>query len=362
LWAETYDRDLRDVFALLSEVARAITREIEITLMPQEEERLARAGPVDLEANDAYLRGLYLLNSFTPESFQKSLKFFNQAVAIDPGFAAAWAGLAGAHVLVAYFGNQPPHEAIFQARVAALNALELDSQLFAGHSALGWVRLYNWDWPGAGETFEEALRLNPNDALTYHGFADYLTLTGRPEEGLAQVRRGRSIDPLSPMANLPVLFHLYMMRRYDESIAEAQELLKVNPGYPVNRVLSMVYWQKGLFEEALAEYRKTLVRWNDTGLLEALENGYADAGPHGAMRAVAEEMVARSTVGYVDPFKLATAYAQAGEVNRAFEWLDRAVDQGSLELVYINVRPEFDPLRGDPRYGSLMHRLGLTSP
>jgi len=361
MWAETYDRDLRDVFVLLSEVARAITGEIEITLMPQEEERLARAGPVDPEANDAYLRGQFFLNSFTPEGFRRSLKLFNQAVDIDPGFAAAWAGLAGAHVLIAYFGNQPPYEAILQARVAALKALELDPQLFAGYSALGWVRLYTWDLPGAGEAFEEALRLNPNDAVTYHGYADYLTLTGRLEEGLAQVKLGRSIDPLSPMANLPVVFHLYMMRRYDESILEAQELLKMNPDYPVNRALSMVYWQQGLFDEALAEDRKALVRWNDTGLLEALENGNAESGPQGAILAVAQEMVARSKLRYVDPFKIASRFAQVGEVDRAFEWLERAIDQGSLELVYINVRPEFDPLRRDPRYSRLMHRLGLPS-
>ena len=362
MWAETYDRDLRDVFTLLSEVARAITDEIEITLMPQEEERLARAGPVDPEVNEAYLRGMYFLNKFTTKGFKESLKYFHQAIEIDSDFAPGWAGLSGAHLLIAYFGNESPREGILQARVGALRALELDDQLSAAYSALGWVRLYTWDWPGAGEAFEEALRLNPNDSATYHGYADYLTLTGRPEEGLAQIKRGRSIDPLAPMATLPVPFHLYMMHQYDESIAEAHKLLKTDPDYPVNRLLSRVYWQKGMFEEALAEYRKTLVRWNDSGLLEALENGNADSGPHAAMRAVAQELVTRSKLGYVDSFRIASTFAMAGEVDLAFEWLDNAVDQGSLELVYVNIRPEFDPLRDDPRYKSLMHRLGLSSP
>ncbi len=359
MWAETYDRDLRDVFTLLSEVARAITEEIEITLMPQEEKRLASTGPVDPEVNEAYLRGMYFLNKFTRKGFQESLKYFHQAVEIDPDFAPGWAGMSGAHLLIAYFGNEPPREAILQARVAALKALELDDQLSAAYSALGWVRLYTWDWPGAGEAFEEALRLNPNDSATYHGYADYLTLTGRAEEGLVQVKRGRSIDPLTPMANLPVPFHLYMMRRYDESIEEVHKLLKNNPDYPVNRLLSRVYWQKGLFEESIVEYRKTLARRKDSGLLEALENGNADSGPQGAMRAVARELVARSKLVYVDSFRIASAFAQAGEVDLAFEWLNNAIDQGSLELVYVNIRPEFDPLRDDPRYKSLMHRLGL---
>jgi len=362
MWAETYDRDLQDVFTLLSEVARAITEEIEITLMPQEEERLASTGPVIPEANEAYLRGMYFLNKFTTKGFQDSLKYFHQAVEIDPDFAPGWAGLSGAHLLIAYFGNEPPREAILQARVAALKALELDDQLSAAYSALGWVRLYTWDWPGAGEAFEEALRLNPGDSTTLHGYADYLTLTGRAEKGLIQVKRGRSIDPLTPMATMPVPFHLYMMRRYDDSIAEARKLLETDPDYPVNQLLSWVYWQKGLFEEALAEYRKVLVRRKDSGLLEVLEKGNEDSGPHGAMGAVARELVARSKLAYIDPFGIASTFAQAGEVDLAFEWLDNAVDQGSLELVYVNIRPEFDPLRDDPRYESLMHRLGLSSP
>ena len=161
---------------------------------------------------------------------------------------------------------------------------------------------------------------------------------------------------------MPVPFHLYMMRRYDESIAEARKLLETDPDYPVNRLLSRVYWQKGLFEESLAEYRKALTRWGDSGLLKALDNGYSDSGPHSAMRAVARELVERSKLSYVDPFRIASTFAQAGEVDLAFEWLDKSVDQGSLELVYVNIRPEFDPIRHDPRYKGLMQRLGLSKP
>lgn len=362
IWAETYRRDLRDVFTLLSEVARAITEEIEITLAPQEEQQLSKTTPVNPEANEAYLRGRYFLNRYTTADFQKALVYFKQAVDIDPDFALGWASLAGTHLVIAYFGDAPPHEAILQARVAALRALELDKQLSGAYAALGWVRLYTWDWPGAGEAFEDALRLNPNDAVTYHGYADYLTLTGRPEEGLVQVKRGRSIDPMTPMANIPVLFHLYMMRRYDESIAGAHELLKVNPNYPVDWLLTKVFWQKGSFEQALVEYRKALTRRKDFELLQTMEDGNADSGPRGAMLAVARKMVERSKQDSVDPFKVASMYAMAGEVDRSFEWLENAVEHGSLELVYINVRPEFDPLRHDPRYGNLMHRLGLSNP
>ena len=362
IWAETYDRDLRDVLALLGEIARTISDEIKISLRPQDEERLTSAGPVDPAVNDAYLRGQYYFNRFNVEDFQKSLGYFEQAIDLDPGFALGWSGIAGAHLLIAYFGNEPPGEAIMLARVAALKALELDDQLFAGHAALGWVRLFSRDWPGAGQSFEEALRLNPNHAMTIHGYADYLMLTGQLEESLVQVRRARAIDPLTPASNLPVPNHLYMMRRYDESIMETQELLKKNPDYPVSWLLAMVYWQKGMLQESMAEYRKTLTRTNDTGLLEALARGNSESGPRGAMRAMADEMVERSKAGYVDPFKVSSTYAQAGEVNLAFEWLEKAVERGSPELLYVGLRPDFDVLRGDPRYERLMQRFGLPNP
>ena len=362
IWAETYDRDLRDVLALLGEIARTISDEIEISLRPQDEKRLASTGPVDPAVNEAYLRGLYFLNRFNVEDFQKSLGYFEQTIEMDPDFALGWSGLASAHLLIAYFGNEPPGEAIMLARVAALKTLELDNRLAEGHAALGWVRLFSRDWPGAGQSFEEALRLNPNHAMTIHGYADYLMLSGRLEQSLAQVKYARTIDPLSIASNLPVLYHLYLMRRYDESVAEAQELLKTNPDYPVNWLLALVYWQKGMLQEALAEYRINLTRMNDTGLLDALARGNAESGPRGAMRAVADEMAARSKLDYVDPFRVSSAYAQAGQVNRAFEWLEKAGDRGSLELIYLGLRPDFDVLRSDPRYEILMQRLGLPNP
>lgn len=362
LWAEIYDHDLQNVFTLLGEVAVSVADEIEMTLMPDHRERLESLAPMNPLVNDAYLRGIHYLNSFNPAESRKSLAHFREAVDLEPGFARAWAGISGANLLIAYFGGGPPGEAMLQARNAALTALELDKQLYAAHAALGWVRLFTRDWPGAGDAFEEALRLNPSDAMTHHGYADFLTVTGRPEEGLDYVRRGRLLNPLSPMSNMPVLFHLYMLRQYDEAIEEAQKLLQVNPNFPASWLLTQVYWQQGLFEKAIDEYRKTLVSWNDPELLAKLEEGYAEAGPQGAIRAVAAEFVERSEVSHVDPFKIASAFAWGGEIEPAFLWLERAVNEGSPEIVYLDMRPEFDVVRDDPRYQDLLHRLGLPWP
>lgn len=359
IWAATFDRDMQDVLALLSDVARSISDEIEIELLPREREHLAGTGPSNPDAIDAYLKGRYALRKFRPESFQIALQYFHEAVEIDPDFTLAWAGMAAAHLMNAYFGNGPPGKSVMAAETAAVKCLQLDAQSFAGHAVLGWVRLFSWDWVGAGEAFEIALELNPNDATTYHGYADYLTVTGRPEEGLAQVMRGQSLDPFSAMASVPVVFHLYMMRRYNDAVEEAQELLQMNPGLPVHLPLMMTYWKQEKYEDAITQYRKALNRWRDQELLAALEKGYIEAGPRGALLSVADEMAARADSGYVDPFRIASNYALAGNSSAALMWLEAAVDQHSLELVYITVRPEFDFLRNNARYRELLKRLGL---
>lgn len=359
LWAQTYERDARDVLGLLSEVADTISTEIASTLRMPGAERPAAIGPVDPVASEAYLRGLQYLNRFGLESFKRSMEYFEQAVAADPGFALAWGALAGAHLMLAYYGEEPPRKAILQARVAALKALKLDEQSHAGHAALGWVRLFTWDWPGAGQSFEEALRLHPSDAMTLHGYADYLMLTGRPEDGLAYIRQSRLIDPFTPISNMPVPFHLYLMRRYDEAIADARQLQERIPGFTVNWLLALVYWQQERLDEALEHERQVLASRKDEELLVALERGEARDGPRGAMLAMAEALVKRSSKTYVDPFNIAVTFARAGETNATLDWLGAAVQRGSLELMYIELRPEFDSLRGDPRYIKLVQQLGL---
>ena len=359
LWAQSYDRGAQDMLTLIGEIARAISHEIDLVLSPQQEEQLSNVGPVDPRATDFYLRAVDSMNRFTGEELLEALRSLEQAVAIEPGFARAWGGMAGAHLLIAYYGGGPPRQHVMQARAAALNALELDPQDIAGHAALAWVRLFTWDWPGAGQAFEQALRLNPNNTTTLHGYADYLTLTGRAEEGLVQVRRAASIDPHSPISNLPVPFHLYLMRRYDEALAEVGKLLEQNADYPVHWLLMMIYWEQGRLEDALEAYRRQLTVQGGTGLLAALDRGHADSGPAGAMRAVAVQMALDSEERYVDPFTIASRFAMAGDPDRAFEWLEKALERGSLELIYLGVRPDFDALRADERFADLLRRLAL---
>lgn len=357
IWAGSYDRDLRNILVLLSEVARDIADEIKVVLVPKEKERLAGSRPVNPEAYEAYLKGWYFLRRLTVENFQKSLKCFQEAVDIDSGFAPAWAGLGGANVMLGYFGNIPPHETIPQAKKAALKALELDDQDAWAYTVLGWAQLFDWDWQGAKKTFQKALELNPNDPDALHGYGDILTVTGRLEDGLVFVKRGRECDPFSAMAAIPVASHLYMMHRYDESIEEAQKLLQPGFEYPARLVLSMVFWQKGMYEEALAEHRKVLPPQR----LDALERGYMDSGPKGAMLALARRMVEESKLKYVDPLEIAYRYARTDEIDLTFEYLEKACEQRSTSLFYIKVRPEFDHLRSYPRFQNILDRIGLIA-
>ena len=224
---------------------------------------------------------------------------------------------------------------------------------------MGWVRLFTWDWPGAGRSFEEALRLHPNDSMTLHGYADYLMLTGRGEEGLAQLRHARLIDPFTRISNMPVPFHLYMMRRYDEAIADIAQIQERIPGNAMHHLLALIYWQQGRMEEALEQERQALAQRQDLELLAALEQGEARGGPQAAMLAMAETMVSRSATTYVDPYTIAVTFARAGQPEATLDWLGAAVERGSLELMYIGFRPEFDSLRDHPGFSELVHRLGL---
>lgn len=363
LWAQRYERDTRHVFDLLKDVATTISAEISPTRVETTPESLliGQIGPIDPEASQACLLGIEYLNRFSRDGLQTAIEQFRKALAIEPDFALAWGHLAAAQVMMALHGYAPASEAIEQARVSALRALELDDGFYTSQAALGWIQLFKRDLPGACEAFREALRLNPSDPYSLHGDADCLMLSGRMEESIAQVRKAQLVDPFAPMHNRPLPFHLFVMRRYDEAIAAAFDLQERIPGYSVHWLLAVVYWQQGHFEKAIEEQRRELEWQKDGELLAALNRGADAAGPTGGMRAMAEALVARSRIGYVDPFKIGEAFILAGAIDEAFHWLDQAIERGSLEAIYIDIRPDFDPLRGDPRYPDLVRKVGLRT-
>lgn len=353
LWAARYEREAAHIFELFREVAAAIAPVIglETTGRP--------AGPIDPRATRAYWRGLGQMDRATPGSLQVAIEQFQLSVSIEPGFSLAWGNLAAAYAMYAVRGQVPSREAIENARAAAMKAIAAGDNAYIGYAALGWVRLWTLDLPGACEAFHEALRINPSAPFAMHGDADCLLLNGHMDESVERTRELAMINPFTFVQNLPLSFHLYLARRYDEALEVTLGIQERFPNAPVHTNLFLIYWAQNLFDEALEEERQWLRLQKDDELLAALERGLADAGPTGAQRAMAETLVARSGERFVNPFRISEAFARAGAVEEALFWLDRAAEEGSFELTHLAFRQDFEGLQSDPRFQELLTRKGL---
>jgi serine/threonine-protein kinase len=354
LWAERYERDLRDVLALQSEVTRAITQKIQVELTPQEQARLASPRPVNPEVYELYLRGQFYVNKLTPEEFQRGLAYLQQAVEKDPAEPLAYAGLAlayaeGGHMLVA-----PPQEAFPQARAAALKALELDDTLAEAYTALAmYAQYYNWDWPAAEQAFRRALELNPNFAQAHQHHGWYLRALGHPEEAIAELKRAKELDPLKPLfgANLAYLYS--DAGQYDQAIDEAQKVLELDPNFPLGLgALGTAYAGKGMYNEAIATHQRLTA---DPAWKLELALTYARAGQPDKTR----QMLAGLKDEEKDPWMLATVYVALGDKNEAMRWLETAYKARHQFLPYTVYGREFASLQSDPRFQNLVRRMNF---
>jgi TolB-like protein/DNA-binding winged helix-turn-helix (wHTH) protein/Tfp pilus assembly protein PilF len=359
LWAERYTRETPYVFDLIADMADAIGTEIGTPRPSPGIGGLGRVltGPVDPRAIDAYALGTMHLDTFTKDGIRSAIEQLETAVAIEPKFALAWAQLSVAHAMQGMFGFTLPRESKEKFLAAALQAIEVDDQVAISHTALGFARLYMWDFDGACESIAEALRLNPSEPYTIHGDADCLLFDGHMDESVARLRDLLTISPFSAMHSLLLPSHLYMARRFDEAIDATTAMQARTPQLSVHFFLAKFYWEQGRFDKALEEERLEFERRGDTVLLAALEEGLEAGGPTGAMRAIAEAMVARASETYVDPIDIVEMFARAGMVDEGIYWLEKAADHGSYELTYVAYWPHFDVLRDDPRFQGLMERV-----
>ena len=356
LWVENYQRDLRDVLTLQSEVARAIARQIEITVTPDQETRLAARRPVNPETYEAYLKGMFHLNKMTPEGTEKGLAYLSQAIEKDPGNPLTYVGLAGGYSIIGH-GPAPSPEALPRAKAAALKALELDDTLAEAHAVLAEVKLYyDWDWAGAEQAFQRALQLNPNLAEAYGHYAWYLARLGRLDEGLAEMKRAQELDPLAPIYSAFLGQQYWGAGLYEEAIDEARKSLELNPDFPIGLyVIGVVYATKGMYEESIAAHQKTYAVAPDWGW--GLGHAYALAGRRdealNALAELGEEYQQRNAWG------VAEIYAALGEKDEAFRWLEKAYEQHHNWIPWMGWNPNYKPLRDDPRFGDLLRRMNF---
>jgi TolB-like protein len=357
LWADTYDRPVADVLGLMSEVAREIARQLNVTVTPEQESRLTSARKVNPKVYEACLRGKFYVSQNTPGSFEKGMKFLHEAVEIDPVEPLAYVGLAEGYVTLGH-GGAEQLDSFPRARAAAEQALKLDPNVAEAVGVLADVALYyEWDWAKAETLFKRALELNPSLAATHYHYAWYLVLFDRLNEAIAEHKLARDLDPLVP-GNTAWLGGLYNYAgRYEEAIVEAKKAIELNPKFPPSYgVLRNAYSRKGMHQEAIAAAQRFVelnTNWGNTELATA----YALAGQREQALTVAAKVKrgVPATAQY-----LARVYGELGDKDAAFRELEAAYQGHWTTLPWIRVHGgPFDSLRGDPPFQDLLRRMKL---
>ncbi len=361
LWAQSYERDLRDVLALQNNIVSAITREVKVQLTPQEETRLASARQVNPEAYDAYLKGMFEWYKLSRQGIDSALKYFELALEKDLEFAPAYAGIAKTWMAYMQQGFLPYDEVTPEVKAAALKALELDSTLAEVHFALAGISTWgDWDWLGGERAFRRAIELNPKypDARIY--YSHFLNTMKRPREAMEQAERALELDPLNTLFQGLYGMDLMFARRYDEAIVVLRNVLKTSPNDAIAlSTLRSAYHMKHMYNEALETWKASYAAKGDHEAEEALDRGYVEGGYQGALRRAAETLAERSKTTFVTPWQIATLYTRAGMNKEAIDWLEKAYQNHDGNMPYISMDPIFDPLRNEHRFQDLLQRMKL---
>jgi TolB-like protein/DNA-binding winged helix-turn-helix (wHTH) protein/Tfp pilus assembly protein PilF len=359
-WSESYDRELRDVLTLESDVAQSIARKVEVTVTGQEHQRLTSSRSVSPEVYENYLKGQFPKSSKRAD-LEKSIAYFEEAIGKDATFAPAYVGLANMYdALGTILVGAPPGEVRPKAISAARKALELDPSLAEAHVLLADIHQKRWEWSDAEAEYKKALELKPNDAGAHLGFANWLLCQGRTDEALAWARHGRELDPLGD-TGLTIGWILFQAHQYDEAIRELRSVLAVHPdGATAHWFLGFALIGKGQPEEAIPELEKTVaIMHRSPGSIELLAAANARAGHRTEALRLINELKQRRQACYVPAGAFINPYLALGDYNQAFVWFERAYQEQSNILQFMKVHPFFDPVRNDPRFKDLLRRVGL---
>jgi serine/threonine-protein kinase len=358
LWGARYERRLSDLQATQAEIAQQVSQSLRRRLLPAERQRLTRRSTPDAEAWLAWLKGHYIWSKRRREDYPQAIAYFQQAIARDPTFAQAWAGLANCYVLGG--GGRSGREIYPKAKAAAQEALRIDESLAEAHAALGQALLfYDWNPAAAEAEFRRALALNPDYATAHHWYADSLVVAGRFDEALAQIRLANELDPSAEILIRDTGRILYYAGRYDEAIARCQAALEMNAGfYPAILTLGDIYLLQQRYDKAQASYQQALKLAPGMAQAQAsLAHTFAAAGRPEEARRILDELLAGKKP--VLAFDLAIIYAGLGETDQAIRHLEQAYEERFYRLIFLGVNPLFNRLRNDPRFADLLRRIGL---
>ena len=362
LWAQSYEGDVRQTLALQRQVARAIAEQIHIELTSHERDVLKNVKAVNPDAYEAYLKGRYFWNKRTADGMKKAIDYFNQAIEKDPNYAQAYAGLTDSYALAGdwKYGVLAPKEAYPKAKAAAVKAIELDSTLGEAHISLAYcLDGFDWDFASAGREFARGIELSPGYATGYEWYGWHLASLGRNGEAVAEVQKAASLDPLSLIISSDLAEELLIAHRYDEATEQARKTIKMDSFFaPAHYVLGQAFVQEHMYQEAITELQKASeLSEGSTAFTANLAYAYAVSGRRDEAVKLLNDLKNRSRNGFSNASEIALVYVGLDQKDQAMAWLEKAFEERFSPWVLM--RPAFDPLRSDPRFQDLLHRIGL---
>jgi TolB-like protein/tetratricopeptide (TPR) repeat protein/predicted Ser/Thr protein kinase len=363
LWGDSYERDFTDVLALQSDVATAIARGIRVELSEPEASQLASRRTVVPQAYEAYLKGRYEVEKRTPEGITQGVRYYRDAISLDPTYAAAYAGLADGLLNTSTYQLRPPAEVIPEAKQAAQKALHLDDRLAEAHASLAAIRFYHLEWDGVESEFQRAIALNPGYATAMHWYALSLAAQGRQQESITEIKLARDIDPRSLIINANVGWCYYLAGDADRAIEEEKNTLRIDPGFVVaHGYLGQAYLQKKLYVQAIEEFRNTVsLSPGELSRKADLGAAYAQAGKDEQAQEVLQEFLRTPKGKYISPYAWAMLYAGMGRKAETLGWLEKAFVEQNARMVNLAVHPQFAFLRGDAGFEDLLVRMNVPT-
>jgi tetratricopeptide (TPR) repeat protein len=360
VWGEQYSRKAADVLAVQAEISREIADQLRVRLTAGQQHALATKESASPQAYELLLKGRFHRARGSTEDRKQAGAFFSQAIAVDPAYAPAYADLADIYRSLVGSSIYDPKEYLPKAEAAARKAIELDAGNADAYFTLANLETGAWQWRPAERDFKRAIELNPNLALAHRWYANFLSLMGRHEEALVEIQRARELDPLSLGVNATVGYLHYLARRYDKAIEQLNKTVEMDRSYPYSHLfLGHTYAAKGMHAASVAAYMEAIRLGLDTPITQIrLAAAYAQAGERD--RALATLAQLQAGTGYVSPAELAILYAAVGEREQAFGSLEKALESRDPQLQNLGVAPAFDTFRTDPRFKEIVRRVGLT--
>jgi serine/threonine protein kinase len=363
LWGERFRRNTADLLLVQEEIAWQISEALRLKLTGEQKKKLRKRPTVDPEAYQEYMRGRHHWHNWNADSFRRAIEHFERALEHDPGYALAYAGLGDAFGALSYYGLMAPHDGFPRARAAALRAIEIDSRLADPHVTIALERLlYGWDWPGAEAALSRALALDPGSALAHEVLSIHLISRGRFDEALAEARRARTLDPLSPFINMGVAWVHHFAGRPADAVRECLDVLTLRPGLQeAGNILIASYEELGRFEEAAAIIKQQPC-WGMPLDGDALQRAFQRGGPEAYLRQRVAEMESAATPPPATSFSFAICYAHLGEFDKALDHLDRMVSNRAGGSIFLAIDPSLAALRGLPRFEAIIKRIAAPQP